>query len=284
MVSIIIPAYNEEAVIGRTLSHLLDGADSDDFEIIVSCNGCRDRTAEIAKAFGKPVHVIETEKGSKTLALNLGDQAAQSFPRIYLDADILMSYQTVKKIETALHQPGVLAVAPRMHADLTGRNWFIRAFYETWLKTPYHTQGMIGSGVYALSQEGRSRFDRFPDIIADDGFVRAQFAPHERMVLESCSFTVNPPLTIDGLLRIKTRAVLGNRELVKKYPELADRLHSTQPSSGKEEPYRRMIANPLCWPRLGVYAFVKIVSAWRAKSQLKKLSTYRWERDESSRV
>ena len=45
-ISIVIPAHNEEAVIGRLLRSLSDRKEND--EIIVVCDGCSDRTAEIA--------------------------------------------------------------------------------------------------------------------------------------------------------------------------------------------------------------------------------------------
>jgi hypothetical protein len=40
---------------------------------------------------------------------------------------------------------------------------------------------MIGVGSYGLSASGRSRFAEFPDVIADDGFVRLQFRAGERV-------------------------------------------------------------------------------------------------------
>ena len=40
---------------------------------------------------------------------------------------------------------------------------------------------MIGVGVYALSEEGRRRFDEFPEVIADDGYVRMLFSGTERI-------------------------------------------------------------------------------------------------------
>lgn len=284
MVSIIIPACNEEAVIGRTLSCMLEGADLNDLEIIVCCNGCLDRTAEIARQFEPTVRVIETSKGSKTWALNLGDAAAQSFPRIYVDADISLTYETIQKIVAALGQSETLAAAPRMKVDLSNRSWAIRAFYDVWLNTPYHLRGMIGSGVYALSQQGRSRFESFPDIIADDGFVRAHFGPDERQILDNCAFTVLPPASLAALLKVKTRATLGNRELNRKFPELMHRLTALEGLEGKRSPYWKLAMQPLIWPKLGVYVFVKAVAEVRARKQLKKLSSYRWERDETSRV
>lgn len=284
LASIIVPAYNEEAVIGRTLDHLLRDAPAGDLEIIVCCNGCNDGTAEVARRFGPPVRVIETPRGSKTHALNLGDAAATAFPRIYLDADILLSYATVTSIVQALQSSGALAVAPRMHVDLDDRSWAVRSFYEVWLQTPYHLRGMIGSGVYALSEKGRKRFGVFPEIIADDGFVRAHFHPDERRVLDDCGFTIIPPATLGGLLRIKTRAALGNKELALKYPALIQRLtHEERRVRGYAD-YWNLARQPALWPRLGLYAFVKSVAAVRARSQLRRLAAYRWERDETSRV
>ncbi|WP_397570246.1 glycosyltransferase [Schlesneria sp. T3-172] len=284
MVSIIIPAYNEEAVIGRALSYLLEGADRTALDVIVCCNGCVDRTAEIARSFGPPVRVVETPRGSKTLALNMGDEAARSFPRIYLDADILLSYDAVKKLTEALTDNKQLAAAPRMRVNLTGRPWFIRAFYDVWLRTPYHTRGMIGSGLYALSEEGRRRFEVFPEIIADDSFVHAHFTPDERKTVESCDFTVTPPASFAGLIKIKTRAKLGSLQLAQRFPDLMRQFNEWEKADTGRDEYRNLLKQPLMWPKLGVFTFVKMIALMRASRQLKKLKGYRWERDDTSRA
>ncbi len=54
MISIIIPAYNEEDRIEKTLVEYTRGlATAGDYEIIVVCDGCKDRTAEIAAKYAK---------------------------------------------------------------------------------------------------------------------------------------------------------------------------------------------------------------------------------------
>lgn len=54
MISIIIPAYNEEDRIEKTLAEYTRGlAAAGDYEIIVVCDGCKDRTAEIAVRYAK---------------------------------------------------------------------------------------------------------------------------------------------------------------------------------------------------------------------------------------
>src|SRR2546427_11486604 len=57
--ALIIPALDEEPVIGRTLDQVPHGLYR---EIIVADNGSRDRTAEIARARGATV-VFEPERG-----------------------------------------------------------------------------------------------------------------------------------------------------------------------------------------------------------------------------
>ncbi len=57
MASIVIPAHDEERVLGETLERVLAGLDPD-VEVIVACNGCRDRTSEVAQRFALRVAVI----------------------------------------------------------------------------------------------------------------------------------------------------------------------------------------------------------------------------------
>lgn len=55
MLSVIVPAYNEEERIEKTLREYTEGlkATGRDFEIIVVCDGSKDRTAEIAGKYAK---------------------------------------------------------------------------------------------------------------------------------------------------------------------------------------------------------------------------------------
>ena len=86
-VSIIIPAHNEEAYIGRTLETLNHQA-YPQFEIIVVANGCTDRTTEVARELCDQL-VIMPERGLSR-ARNLGGQAARGKLLVFLDADTLL--------------------------------------------------------------------------------------------------------------------------------------------------------------------------------------------------
>src|SRR5690242_8367538 len=74
--SVVIPAHNEEAVIGPCLATLLGSAEPGEFEVIVACNGCRDATAEIARRWAPTVRVLDLPEANKVLALQAGDDAA----------------------------------------------------------------------------------------------------------------------------------------------------------------------------------------------------------------
>jgi glycosyltransferase involved in cell wall biosynthesis len=277
MTTIIIPAHNEATVIGQTLTALLRQVGEAD-EVIVVCNGCSDDTAGVARRFAPRVTVLETDVPSKTNALNLGDRHARSFPRIYLDADIRLGNGALEKMVRALADGPWLAVAPDPQMNLAGASWPVRAYYDIWLSLPYCRSGMIGAGVYALSKAGRARFEEFPALIADDGYVRAMYREEERGRVATAQSFVQAPSTLGWLLKIKTRSRLGGMELAIKHPELM--ANEAKDYSGA---MRDLLSNPLKWPKLAVYLYVNFASRWLARRRMKNLAHYRWEKDLSSR-
>jgi cellulose synthase/poly-beta-1,6-N-acetylglucosamine synthase-like glycosyltransferase len=112
VISVVIPAHNESAVIGRLLSGLLAGAAPDEFDVIVVANGCTDDTAKVAGRFGPAVTVLTSPIPSKAAAMRLGDEKAHGFPRLYMDADVELTTAGARALAAALVEPGVLAVAP----------------------------------------------------------------------------------------------------------------------------------------------------------------------------
>ena len=278
MISVVIPARDEENVIGRCLATLLDGVDDrGQLDIVVVCNGCTDRTADVAAAFGPPVRILETPVPSKPEALNRGDAAAKGFPRFYVDADVELSGKALLEVAAVLEGGHALAAAPRLTVDLEDRAWRIRAYYQVWCQLRYVGDDLIGSGVYAVSETGRRRFDRFPDIIADDLFVRNLFDPGERVSLSSCSFTVRPPRTLSALVRNKSRARAGDMQYHRLYGNGADCRSDTSPA------LRRLALRPVLWPDLAVYVAVSAATRARAVWKVRRGDLAEWERDDTAR-
>jgi len=278
--SIVIPAHNEESVLGRCLDALLGGAAPGELEVVVVCNGCADRTADVARGYGDRVRVIDTSVASKANALNLGDEAVTGFPRLYVDADVVLPLESVRAICARLETPGGLAAAPAMRMDYSSASGAVRAFYDVWTRLPYTREGMIGVGVYALSREGRARFGRFPDVIADDGYVRMLFTAAERVRVDAAPVTVAAPATIPDLIRIMTRSRLGGFELASKFPDLVAREQAGKRYGGA---LSVLAVRPWLWPAAVVYLWVNAASRLRARRQLRSRAAYVWERDASSR-
>lgn len=97
LVSVVIPAYNEEKVIGKCLQSLKNqDFPKDTYEIIVVDNNCTDRTVEIAKKYGARV-VKEKMKGigyarQRGLIEAKGEIVCQT------DADTVLPYYWLKRI------------------------------------------------------------------------------------------------------------------------------------------------------------------------------------------
>ena len=97
--SIVIPAHNEERVIGRTLATIrMQGAAV--HEAIVVCNGCRDRTAARARQDG--ARVVVTDRCGVSLARNLGARHASGDTLLFVDADVLLAPGLVSAVAAAV--------------------------------------------------------------------------------------------------------------------------------------------------------------------------------------
>jgi len=233
----------------------------------------------VARSFGPPVRVLETEVAGKSHALNLGDRAAYGFPRIYADADVVLTLETIRTLARRLEQGGVLAVAPTPRFDLTGCSWPVRACYDIRSLLPSAREGIGGSGVYALSAAGRGRFHEFPKVTADDGYIRIQFQPGERETLSSANSMVFPPRTLKDLIATKTRAHYGSFELDRRFPGLWQKRRG----ESNHKSLLRLFKNPLRWPKLVVYCAVTAIAKYRAKKSLQGAAPV-WERDKTSRA
>ncbi|MEV5573476.1 glycosyltransferase family 2 protein [Spirillospora sp. NPDC052269] len=212
VVSVVIPAHNEEAGLAALLARLLDGAAPGEFDIVVVANACTDSTAEVARDAG--VRVVETATPGKANALRLGDAAVRVFPRVYADADILLSAAAVRALAEAAGRPGVLACAPRPVLDLSGAGAVARRVHRVHEALIAPSRGLAGTGVYVLGEDAHARVFPLPDgLLADDGWVHATFGEDERVVVAEATSVVRPARTVRAHLRRRVRVRLGNRQL-----------------------------------------------------------------------
>jgi cellulose synthase/poly-beta-1,6-N-acetylglucosamine synthase-like glycosyltransferase/peptidoglycan/xylan/chitin deacetylase (PgdA/CDA1 family)/spore germination protein YaaH len=112
-VSIIVPAYDEERVIVKTVESLL-ASDYERFEVLVVDDGSNDGTREVVRAaFGAEprVSLLKKANGGKAEALNYGLRAARGEVVIGLDADTVFAPQTIRALARRFVDPRVGAVA-----------------------------------------------------------------------------------------------------------------------------------------------------------------------------
>ncbi|MFE9026012.1 bifunctional polysaccharide deacetylase/glycosyltransferase family 2 protein [Streptomyces iakyrus] len=109
-VSVVIPAYDEELCIPKTLRSL--AASDHPVEIIVVDDGSHDGTADLARSLAlENVTVIRQPNGGKPAALNTGVLRASHDIVVMLDADTVFAPSTVGRLVQPFADPRVGAVA-----------------------------------------------------------------------------------------------------------------------------------------------------------------------------
>ena len=300
--SVIVPAHDEARTLAATLEALTAATGSEVPDVVVVANGCTDATADVARAAG--VRVVELAEPSKAAALSAGDAAALAFPRVYLDADIRLTPGTLDALAATLRRDGVLVASPRVVFDTSRSSWPVRAFYAAYRELPYVRDGLVGLGVYGMSEAGRARFGDFPRLTTDDLFVQRLFSPDERAVSDG-EFVVAAPRDLRNLVKVRTRTARGNAELGG--TEVVDpraTTHDTDGAGGRPDPkgpgesadgggrrfgrttatttaalLRLALVRPRLIPSFAVYTAVTIASRVSAR---RRQSTA-WQRDTSTR-
>lgn len=100
--SIIIPAYNEEKLIGRCLDSIVAASVpyKDQVEVIVVLNRCTDRTEEIARAYN--CIIVKEDRKNMSIIRNAGVKIARGEIIATIDADSQMTDNMLTEIDEKL--------------------------------------------------------------------------------------------------------------------------------------------------------------------------------------
>lgn len=260
--AIVIPAHNEVGYIEPCLESLLASKSTGaPVEVIVIANGCTDRTAAVARAYGDafaakgwPLVVLDLAQGGKIGALNAGDRTASHGARIYVDADVVVTPPLIAQLAAVLDVdvPRYASGNPVVRAHGSA---FTQAYARFWANLPFCTHGVPGFGVFAVNAPARRRWAEFPDIISDDTFVRLSFAPEER---HRVAARYDWPMIEDAgpLVRVRRRQDIGVAEVMQRYPAL---WANHDPTPADAPPIWRLA---LCDP-LGFAAYAAVALAVR---------------------
>ncbi len=192
MISVIIPAYNEETSLPGTLRALL--AEPGDYEIIVVDGGSMDRTGEVARAEPR-VQVLTAPKG-RASQMNAGAKSARGEWLLFLHADTLLPTGTLARLN-ALEADQNIQAGGFLHR-FSGEDWRLRMV--SFLDNFRCTRSRIIYGDQAMFVR-RTLFERlggFPDqpILEDVAFC-------EKLVRVTTPVLFAPPVVTDSRKFVK---------------------------------------------------------------------------------
>ncbi|GAB5410120.1 MAG: TIGR04283 family arsenosugar biosynthesis glycosyltransferase [Balneolaceae bacterium] len=102
MISIIIPAYNEEESLPKLISYLLSKSASEEMELIISDGGSTDKTVERSSKLG--AKVVESPKKGRASQMNFGASVAKGDILYFLHADSFPPTTFIKDIRESINK------------------------------------------------------------------------------------------------------------------------------------------------------------------------------------
>lgn len=112
VLSVVIPAYNEESRLPVTLEALQGYLSGREYEVVVVDDGSSDRTTEVAERFGCRVVRFPRNVG-KGAAVKSGVLASRGSLVLVTDADLATPFAELTKLEAALENGADIAIGSR---------------------------------------------------------------------------------------------------------------------------------------------------------------------------
>jgi cellulose synthase/poly-beta-1,6-N-acetylglucosamine synthase-like glycosyltransferase/peptidoglycan/xylan/chitin deacetylase (PgdA/CDA1 family)/spore germination protein YaaH len=232
-VAVLIPAYNEEKVIVRTIRSVLN-SDYNNLRVIVVDDGSKDRTFEVARAaYAKDiaagrVEVLTKPNGGKAAALNYAlDRIDEEF-YVGIDADTVIAMDAISKLIPHFEDPAVGAVAGNAKVGnrinlwtrwqaleyITSQNFERRAF------DLFNVITVVPGAIGAWRTAGAKAAGGYPiNTVAEDADLTMSLLEQKYKVVyedRALAFT-EAPIDAQGLMRQRFRWSFGILQAVWKH-------------------------------------------------------------------
>lgn len=230
-VTLLFSAFDEEAWIRRKIENCLAlDYPPDRLEIVVGCDGCTDRTAQLAREVGGArvkVHALTPRAGKASVLSRLVPQARGDLV-VLTDANVMLERGALRALSRRFREPGVGAVVGRLRLFNPTRREFEESLYwkyETAIKYYEGKHGCVlgaNGGIYAIR---RILFSPLPpDTIVDDFVIPVRIAARGWEVPFEPEAVAFEETTEDAGHEFGRRARIGagNWQALARVPELLD--------------------------------------------------------------
>lgn len=220
-VSVIIPVYNEEKTIERTLNSILaSDYPKNKFEIIVVNDGSTDRSLEIIKKFEKKeVKVYSKKNGGKASALNFGLTKCKGEIFFSMDADTIVESYSLKSMVRYFKDKDVMCVSPAIVTNKPKNIWqriqHIEYLLGVFLRKTFAFLNAVHITPGAFSAYRKSFVDRYggykEDNITEDLELTLRIQSHGYRIENDSAAPAytNSPRTFLHLLKQRRRWYVG---------------------------------------------------------------------------
>ncbi len=232
-VAVLIPAYNEEKVIVRTVRSVLN-SDYPHLRVIVIDDGSTDRTYEVARAAypeqiaaGK-LTVLRQNNGGKAEALNLGLSKLHEEFYVGIDADTVITHDAVSKLIGHFADPRVGAVAGNARVGNRVNLWtrwqaldyITSQNFERRAMDLFNVVTVVPGALGAWRTEAVRRSGGYPvNTVAEDAdLTMGLLVSNYKVIYEDCAVAfTEAPVTMNGLMRQRFRWSFGTLQAVFKH-------------------------------------------------------------------
>ncbi|MEO6989069.1 MAG: glycosyltransferase family 2 protein [Aquihabitans sp.] len=233
IVSVIIAAHDEAAVIGNKVRSVLESDyPADALEVIVVSDGSSDATVEQTLAIGDPrVRLIALDRVGKAIALNSGIRAATGEVLVFSDANSHFDRSTLRSLMRPFADPTVGGVAGDQRylpagvdpeATMQGERWYWD--FDRTLKRAESSSGNVVSATGALYAVRRDLVSSVPDGVTDDFYQSTGVIARGRRLVFAPDAFVHEPLagSADAEFRRKVRVMTRGLQAVARRRVLLD--------------------------------------------------------------
>ncbi len=232
-VAVLVPSYNEEKVIVRTIRSVLN-SDYRNIRVIVIDDGSKDRTAEVAREAYEAeiragrVQVLEKPNGGKAAALNYALDLIDEEIYVGIDADTVIAADAISKLIPHFEDPRIGAVAGNAKVGNRVNLWtrwqaleyITSQNFERRALDLFHVVTVVPGAIGAWRTAAVKKAGCYPvNTVAEDADLTMSLLEQQlRVVYEdrALAFT-EAPIDAKGLMRQRFRWSFGTLQAVWKH-------------------------------------------------------------------